>query len=118
MALLSVISSSRRPGGADDVRQGGCQILVAELDGREVDSHPRRASSAALPFLDLGAGGPEDPFPQLADHAVLLGQGDEAVGHDQVAVRLDAPDKGFEARQSPVSHTHQGLVDKDELALA
>ena len=117
---LSVISSSIELGGRPERltagRYGVHQLGVVHSGGRQVDRH-RDEVAGAVPGGALGERLREHPARELADHAGLLGEGDEDVGHQQPTCRVLPAHQSFDTGDELGARVDLGLVVEAELAL-
>ena len=94
---------------------GGDEIRLAELSGREVDRDARAGDAPVHPLLELRAGLVEDGGADGGDGAGLLGALDERVRVEQAPRRVPPPYEGLDRGQLAGPDLDDGLVVQLEL---
>ena len=113
---LQVEVGGGQAGLGEGALDGGQQVGVVELAGRQVDAHRHPADALLQPRPLLAAGLAQHPRADRHDQAALLGDGDEPVGRHQAAVGLGPADQGLHADQLAGEGVHLGLVVEGQLA--
>ena len=86
-----------------------------QLDRRQVDRHAQVFQAAVMPLAQLTAGLVQNPFADIDNAAVLLGQGDEQVRRDQSPLGVLPAQQCFDADHFMAGIADLGLVDQIEL---
>ena len=104
------------PGGLEDFRELGYELLLAELDGRKVDRdrHPRQAG--ILPGLGARADLAQRPQSDRNDQTRFLGEVDEFLREQQAPLGVLPAQQRFDPRDRACGHVDLGLVVHAELA--
>jgi len=90
------------------------EAVVAQLHGREVDVEHERGGELA-PRGELAAGLAQDPAPDRADDADLLGHGDEGQRRDHAARRVCPARERLDPDRAPALELDHGLVHEAQL---
>src|SRR5579872_1236397 len=86
------------------------EVLLAELLSREVHRYAYGADTARLPRPRLTAGVPQHPFTDGDDQSGFLGDGDEATGCNETALRIAPADQRLRAVDAAGLDIHLRLI--------